>query len=141
MKKVMLALAVSLLLLVNTAQADSSKVTVVMNSGSLMTQGIALVLTNQMLDQGAEVKILLCDAAGDLALQQAPQSEPLKPNNVTPEQLLMGAMKKGAQVDVCALYLPNKGKQASDLKPGISSARPPVIAGELLEEKRKLLFF
>jgi len=141
LKKFLVALSLGLLLAVNTAQADSQQVTVVLNSDSRMTQGIALVLTNQKLEQGADVKVLLCDAAGDLALKDAPQVEPLKPNDVTPEQLLMGAMKQGAQVEVCALYLPNKGKQASDLKEGVSPAMPPAIASELLQENRRVFVY
>jgi len=141
MKKLLGALLLGLVFAASSAQADAQKVTVVLNSDSRMTQGIALVLTNQMLEQGADVKVLLCDAAGDLALKEAPQAEPLKPNNVTPEQLLMGAMNQGAQVEVCALYLPNKGKQASDLKEGVSPAMPPAIAGELLQENRKVFVY
>ncbi len=141
MKKLIWALMLALTFAATSVQADQQKVTVVINSDSRMTQGIALVLTNQMLNQGAEVKVLLCDSAGDLALKAAPQVEPLKPNNVTPEQLLMGAMQQGAEVEVCALYLPNKGKQASDLKEGISPAQPPAIAGELLQENRKVFVY
>ena len=141
MKKLLGALLLGLVFAASSAQADAQKVTVVLNSDSRMTQGIALVLTNQMLEQGADVKVLLCDAAGDLALKEAPQAEPLKPNNVTPEQLLMGAMNQGAQVEVCALYLPNKGKQASDLKEGVSPAMPPAIASELLQENRKVFVY
>lgn len=141
LKKFLVALFLGLLLTVSTAQASDRQVTVVLNSDSRMTQGIALVLTNQMLQQGADVKVLLCDAAGDLALKAAPQVEPLKPNNVTPEELLMGAMNQGAKVEICALYLPNKGKQASDLKEGIAPAMPPAIAGELMEENRKVFVY
>jgi hypothetical protein len=121
--------------------AGNRQVTVILNSERPMTQGIALVLANQMLEQGAQLKILLCDAAGDLALRDAPGMEPLQANNLTPEQLLLGALKKGAVVEVCALYLPNAGKQATDLKEGVTPAKPPAIAAELLQEDREVLVF
>jgi hypothetical protein len=46
----------------------------------------------------------------------------LKPRDVTPQQMLQGVIKAGAKVEVCALYLPNTGKQPSDLIP--ASPRP-----------------
>lgn len=141
LKKLVMSLSLCLLLVATAVQAGDQKVTVILNSESRMTQGIALVLTNQKLEQGAEVNVLLCDEAGDLALKEAPEAEPLKPNDVTPEQLLMAAMSRGAKVEVCALYLPNQGKQASDLKEGVSPAQPPAIASELLQADRRVFVY
>jgi hypothetical protein len=93
MKKTLVALALTLGS--TLALAENQPVTLVITDDSTMTQGIALVLANQMQEQGAQVNILLCDEAGDLALKNA-GGEALKPNNVTPAQLLDGAMKKGA---------------------------------------------
>ena len=91
MKKTLIALALTLGS--GLALAESQPVTLVLTDDDTMTQGIALVLANQMQEQGAQVSILLCDQAGDLALKNA-GGEPLKPNNVTPAQLLDGAIKK-----------------------------------------------
>ncbi|HQZ01669.1 MAG TPA: hypothetical protein PKW99_03375 [Thauera sp.] len=124
----------------SAALADKQPVTVVLNSASSMTQGMAMVLANQMQEQGAQVDILLCDHAGDLALKDA-AGEALKPNNVTPAQLLDGALKKGATASVCALYLPNSGKTPEDLKDGIKPAKPADMGAALLEPNRKVISF
>ena len=67
--------------------------------------------------------------------------EALKPNDVTPAQLLDGALKKGATASVCALYLPNSGKQPADLKDGIKPAKPAEMGAALLEPNRKVIGF
>lgn len=138
MKKTLLALSLSIA--ATAALADKPAVTVLLNSDSTMTQGMALVLSNQMQEQGAQVHVLLCDQAGHLALKEH-IGVALKPNDVTPAQLLDGAMKKGATAAVCALYLPNTGKKAEDLKEGITPARPADMARNLLEPGRKVIGF
>jgi len=97
-----------------------------------MAQGAGLVLAGQALEQKAEVRVLLCDAAGDIALV-GKEMPTLKPRNVTPQQMLQGLIKAGAKVEVCALYLPNTGKQASDLIPGVTAAKPADVAAHLLK--------
>ncbi|MER2623043.1 MAG: hypothetical protein ABTS22_03805 [Accumulibacter sp.] len=138
MKKIVITL--SLIASVGTVQADNQAVTVILNSGSTMTQGIALVLTNQMQAQGGRVHVLLCDKAGDLALKYN-AGEKLKPQDVSPGQLLDSAIKKGASASVCALYLPNTGFSAEQLKEGIKAARPDAMGRETLEAERKVLVF
>lgn len=120
--------------------AEVQPVTLVLSDASGMTQGMAMVLANQMQEQGAQVNILLCDQAGDLALRDA-GGEPLKPNDVTPAQLLSAAMQKGATVSVCALYLPNSGYSKEALKEGVEVASPDAMARNLLEKDRKVLGF
>jgi predicted peroxiredoxin len=138
MKKTLTALAIALGC--SSAFADTQQVTVVLNSGSTMTQGIALVLTNQMQEQGAQVHVLLCDQAGDIALKDA-GGEILKPLDVTPAQLLGGAMQKGATAAVCALYLPNTGHTPDSLKDGITAAKPAEMGAALIEANRKVFVF
>lgn len=120
--------------------AEAQPVTLVLSDASGMTQGMAMVLANQMQEQGAQVNILLCDKAGDLALKEA-GGEPLKPNNVTPSQLLSAVMSKGATASVCALYLPNSGHSRDTLKDGIEVASPDAMARNLLEKDRKVVGF
>ena len=124
-----LAIAVALML-ATAAQAQSLFVNI--HSGQAMAQGAGLVLAGQALEQKAEVRVLLCDAAANIALtgQDMPS---LKPRNVTPQQMLQGLIKGGAKVEVCALYLPNSGKQASDLIPGVTPAKPADVAAHLLK--------
>ncbi len=138
MKKSIAILALALAS--GAAMADKQAVTVVLNDDSTMTQGMAMVLANQMQEQGAQVDILLCDEAGDLALKNA-GGDALKPNDLTPAQLLDAAMKKGATAAVCALYLPNSGKKPEDLKDGITPAKPADMGRSLLEPGRKVIGF
>ena len=133
-------IAATFALLTGIAQADSQAVTVILNSASTMTQGVALVLANQMQGQGGQVHVLLCDKAGDLALKGA-GGEALKPQNVTPAQLLDAAMKKGATASVCALYLPNTGHAPDHLKDGVTPAKPDAMGKALLEPQRKVVVF
>lgn len=138
MRKILVASA--FILVTGVTQAEGQAVTVIVNSASTMTQGVAMVLATQMQAQGGKVHILLCDKAGDLALKGA-GGEMLKPQNVTPAQMLEGAMKKGATASVCALYLPNTGNTADKLKDGIAAAKPDAMGQALLEPQRKVVVF
>jgi predicted peroxiredoxin len=125
------ALALAFTLLAATS-AYAAELFVNIHSGQAMAQGAGLVLAGQALEQKAEVRVLLCDAAGDIALV-GKEMPTLKPRNVTPQQMLQGLIKAGAKVEVCALYLPNTGKQASDLIPGVTAAKPADVAAHLLK--------
>lgn len=138
MKKLLCAMA--LLGASSGLLAEQRSVTVILSDASGMTQGMAMVLANQMQAQGAQVDILLCDQAGALALKEA-GGEALKPNDVTPAQLLAAAMNKGATASVCALYLPNSGHPKAALKDGVGVAKPDDMARAMLESGRKVFSF
>lgn len=143
MKKSLLALSLGLGLLAGTAHADekaTQNVSIVVSSASTMSQGMAMTLANQMQEQGAQVDILLCDAAGDLALKDA-GGEALKPMGATPAKMLDAALAKGATASVCGLYLPNSGHSADDLRTGITAAKPADMAARMLEPGRKVIGF
>jgi len=110
------------------------------HSGSAMAQGAGLVLAGQALEHKASVRVLLCDAAGDIAVT-GKEMPALKPRNVTPQQMLQGLMNAGAKVEVCALYLPNTGRQPSDLLPGVTPAKPADVAAHLLKPGVRTLAF
>jgi len=133
------ALALAFTLLAATS-AHAAELFVNIHSGQAMAQGAGLVLAGQALEQKAEVRVLLCDAAGDIALV-GKEMPTLKPRNVTPQQMLQGLIKAGAKVEVCALYLPNTGKQASDLIPGVTAAKPADVAAHLLKPGVQALAF
>jgi hypothetical protein len=126
------SLAIGLSLLATAAALHAEELFVNIHSGSAMAQGAGLVLAGQALEQKAAVRVLLCDAAGDIALA-GKEMPTLKPRNVTPQQMLQGVIKAGAKVEVCALYLPNTGKQASDLIDGVTPAKPAEVAAHLLK--------
>lgn len=46
---------------------------VILTSDSLQTQGMAMILSSAMQQQGTSLHILLCDAAGDLAVEGSKQ--------------------------------------------------------------------
>jgi sulfur relay (sulfurtransferase) complex TusBCD TusD component (DsrE family) len=132
--------AIGVLALASVVSVQAQELFVNIHSGNAMAQGAGLVLAGQAMEQKASVRILLCDAAGDIAVNG--QSGPaLKPRNVTTQQMLQGLIKGGAKVEVCALYLPNTGRQASDLIEGVSPAKPADVAAHLLKPTVKTLAF
>lgn len=116
------------------------KALIMVNSESLMTQGMAMVLGNAMQSQGVQVDVLLCDRAADLALQETTSAD-LKPQGVTPEQLMMKLQQGGASVSVCALYLPNSGNDKDALREGVEVATPPAMAEKMMATDTRVFSF
>ena len=137
MKK-LITLGAAALLLSGVAQAQELFVNI--HSGNAMAQGAGLVLAGQALEQKAKVRVLLCDAAGDMAVA-GKQGPKLKPRDVTTQQMLQGVIKGGAKVEVCALYLPNKGRPAKDLIEGVTPANPADVMSHVLKAGVKTLSF
>ena len=127
-------------LLAVALSGHSAELFVNIHSGQAMAQGAGLVLAGQALAQKAPVRVLLCDAAGDIAVT-GHEMPKLKPKDVTPQQMLQGLIKSGAKVEVCALYLPNTGRQPSDLLTGVTPAKPAEVAAHLLKPGVKTLAF
>lgn len=100
-------------------------------------RAMPLVLSNQALQQGATVRVLLCDAGGELALAEY-EASPLAPRGMTPQDLLKSLIQQGAQVEVCAIFLPNTGHTQADLMPGIGVAKPQDVAAFMLEPNTRL---
>jgi len=125
----------------STTAVDNTKgLYVVITEAEPMTQMMALVLSTQTVMQGKSIQILLCGPGGDLALQKSRQVI-MKPLNKSPQMLLADLMAKGVQVEVCPLYLPNKGKTEADLIKGVTVAKPPVVAQKLRADGIKLFTF
>lgn len=120
-------------------KAAGDKALVVLTSNSLETQGMAMILANAMQQQGTDLQILLCDQAGDLAVEGYQSAQPINtpPSNpagqVTPEGIMKMLMDNGAQVDVCAIYLPNRDYGEEVLLDGVGVAAPGPIA-ELMRD-------
>lgn len=124
-----------------TFAAQATELFVNISTDETMAQGAGLVLAGQALAQTVPVRILLCDDAADMALQGEAQDAPLKPKNLNPQQMLQGVIKGGAKVEVCALYLPNKGRQAKDLIEGVTPANPGDVMTHVLKAGVKTLSF
>ncbi len=107
------------------------------------TQLMAMVLSMQSLRKGSKVDILLCGPAGDIALKQAPQTAtaPQKPKGMSPQKLMQMIMQKGGTVEVCAIYLPNKGLGSDALLNGVGQAKPPAMADKLLSANTTVMSF
>ena len=114
---------------------------VILTSAALQTQGMAMVLSRAMQEQGVQLSLLLCDQAGDLAINGYQSAQALAPKGMKPEGLLQQIIDAGADVAVCALYLPNSSYQEQDLRPGISVAQPADIAQKMCDQHTKVFTF
>ena len=123
---------------------DASKLVTVVTSAEPQTQLMAMVLTMQAAQQGAAAHILLCGPAGDIALRDAPATATTgqPPRDMSPQGLMqMIREKTGATVEVCAIYLPGRGDDASVLLDGIGVAKPDEMAGRLIAPDTRVLSF
>lgn len=113
---------------------------VVVTTDDAQTQMMAMVLSTQTVKQGKSVRMLLCGPAGELAVKGSEQTM-LKPLDKSPQMLLAGLIKSGVPVEVCPLFLPNKGAAPEVLIDGVTVAKPPVVAERLRADDIKLFTF
>jgi hypothetical protein len=136
MKKIVSSLVLGGFLFQSNILADEIKgLNVIINSSNVQTQMMAMVLSNATLStHKKEVNITLCSDAANLALKEYKSADLKKADGTTinPKNALMGLMKGGAKVSVCPLFLPNITKDVTALIDGITVAKPPVVAGDLL---------
>ena len=118
----------------------SKNLLVIVTTDDPVTQLMAMVLATQTMKKGATVNLLLCGEAGSLAVKNSPETL-LKPNNKSPQMLLRNLVQNGVTVEICPPYLPNKEKTTSDLVEGISVAKPPQVADQLLDKDTKILSY
>ena len=114
---------------------------VILTSAALQTQGMAMVLAHAMQEQGVRLTVLLCDQAGDLAITNYQSPQALAPKGMKPEGLLQQLIAAGADVAVCALYLPNSAYQAEDLRAGVKIAQPADMARMMCHKHSKVFTF
>lgn len=128
-----------------TAQdTPAPRLVTVITSDDPQAQLMGMVLTMQAVQQGAEAQILLCGAAGDIALRDAPESAtaPQAPRGMSPQGLMTTIMEtSGTVAEVCAIYLPNKALPAEALIDGVTVAAPDAVAAALLAENVRILSF
>lgn len=132
------------LALASPAIADSpEKLVTVVTSENPQTQLMAMVLTAQAVEQGAETRILLCGPGGDLALIEAPDSATAgqPPRGASPQGMLQMLMGNGVTVEVCAIYLPGLGATPDVLIDGVTVAQPPAMAGSMMEANTRVWSF
>lgn len=125
------------------AAADDAKLVTIVATPEPQTQLMAMVLTMAAVQQGAEAHILLCGPGADIALTEAPDSAtaPQAPRGASPQSLMMAIMETGVPVEVCAIYLPNRGEGPEVLIEGVTVAQPPAMAATIMGEGVRVLSF
>lgn len=141
-KSILAALLLSALTTVSPASEKKDLLTI-LTSPEPQTQLMSMVLTMQAIQQGSQAHLLLCGPAGDLALKDAPASAvaPQKPKGMSPQGLMKNIISKGGKVEVCAIYLPNKGVDTEALIDGIKPAKPSDMAKSMLVEDTRVISF
>ena len=131
--------------LATTAQAEShNKLITILTAPEPQTQLMAMVLTMNAMAAGAQAEMLLCGPAGDIALQDAPASATAgqPPKDASPQGLMKMMMaQKGLKVQVCAIYLPGKGADASVLLEGVTAAAPDAMGAAIIADDTTVMSF
>ncbi|TCS59756.1 hypothetical protein EDD52_11959 [Primorskyibacter sedentarius] len=131
--------------LATTAQAeDPNKLITILTAPEPQTQLMAMVLTMNAIAAGAQAEMLLCGPAGDIALKDAPASATVgqPPMDASPQGLMKMMMaQKGLKVQVCAIYLPGKGADASVLLDGVTAAAPDAMGSAIVAEDTTVMSF
>jgi len=143
MKKSIYALFIATFFMVaGTAFAEQAKgLNVIITSADRQAQMMAMVLSLQtMTTHGKAVTMILCASAGDLALKST-ETPSFPPLNKSPTMLLKKLLQLGATVVICPMYLPTTGNSTDDLIEGITVGKPPVCAGQVLDEDYNNLTF
>jgi len=144
MKTLFAASALVLAAALPSAAAEGRKLVTILTAPEPQTQLMAMVLTMNAVAQGAEAQVLLCGPAGDMALKDAPETATAgqPPNGASPQGLLRQMIEKnGVKAQVCAIYLPGKGADASVLIEGVTPAKPDAMASELVADDTTVLSF
>ncbi|GMG81316.1 hypothetical protein LNKW23_05290 [Paralimibaculum aggregatum] len=138
-----LALATGLAAAPGAVAGERTSLVTVLTAADPQTQLMSMVLSMQALMAGAPVHVLLCGPAGDLALAEPPAgaTAPQKPKGMSPQGLMRTIMAKGGTVEVCALYLPNRGVGPEALIAGVAAARPGPMAARLLADDTRIMSF
>lgn len=122
---------------------DPARLLTIVATPEPQTQLMAMILTMQAVQQGAEARVLLCGPGGDIALADAPESAtaPQAPRDLSPQGMMRALMGEGVTVEVCAIYLPNAGIGQDALVEGVTVAAPPEVAGYMIGGTTRLLTF
>ncbi len=147
MKTLFLAAATACTLATSAVLAQEAQpdLVTVISTADPQSQLMGMVLTMQAVQQGATAHILLCGPAADIALKEgAPESAtaPQPPRDMSPRGLMTAIITQTpTKAEVCAIYLPAKGLDASALMDGVTPADPAAMAKRLLGETTRILSF
>ena len=128
-----------------SAQADGpNKLITILTAPEPQTQLMAMVLTMNAIAAGAEAEMMLCGPAADIALQDAPATAMVgqPPKDASPQGLMKTMMEKsGLKVQVCAIYLPGKGADATILLDGVTAAAPDALGAAIVAPGTTVMSF
>jgi hypothetical protein len=144
MKKLLSSLALSTVLAVPAIAEEQRNLVTILTAPEPQTQLMAMVLTLNAVQQGASTKVLLCGPAGDIALKDAPASATTgqPPRDASPQGLMRMMMDQhNVKVEVCAIYLPGKGADASVLLDGVTAAAPDAMARDIMADNTVVMSF
>ena len=111
---------------------------VTVTGSATQDRAMPLVLANQAVDQGLEVRVLLCGAGGQLAVADY-AAETFAPRDVSAQDLLRRLMNEGVTVEVCAIFLPNTEFDEDDLIEGIGIAQPGEVTAWMMGPRTRIL--
>ncbi|MEL6682970.1 MAG: hypothetical protein AAFQ09_10030 [Pseudomonadota bacterium] len=144
LKKFLVSAAVVMSTVSHAIAEEVSDLVAVVTSSQPQIQLMSMVLSVQAAQQGVNVHVLLCGAAGDMALKDAPEAvtAPQPPLNVSPQTFMtILAANENTTIEVCALYLPGKNIQQTDLLEGIGVASPGDMAALLTTGSARVISF
>lgn len=132
-------------LLASAAPAETpNRLLTILTAPEPQTQLMAMVLTMNAIAAGAEAELLLCGPAGDIALKAAPETATAgqPPKGASPQGLMRKMMAEaGLKVQVCAIYLPGKGADASVLVEGVTAAAPDAMGAAIVAPGTTVMSF
>lgn len=123
---------------------NANRLLTILTADDPQTQLMAMVLTMNAINAGAEAQMLLCGPAGDIALKEAPESatKGQPPQDASPQGLMRAMIEKnGLKVQTCALYLPGKAADASVLVEGVTPASPQAMGAEIVTPGTTVMSF
>lgn len=144
LSKILTASALALGLATTAHAEEPNKLITILTAPEPQTQLMAMVLTMNAMAAGAQAEVLLCGPAGDIALKEAPASATAgqPPKNASPQGLMKMMMEKnGLKVQVCAIYLPGKGADASVLVEGVTAAAPDAMGAAIIADDTTVMSF
>jgi hypothetical protein len=144
MKKLLTATALACAAALPAAAQDQRHVVTILTAAEPQTQLMAMVLTMNAVQQGATAQILLCGPAGDIGLADAPETATAgqPPRDASPQGLMRMMMAEhDVKAEVCAIYLPGLGADASVLLDGVTPAAPDAAAAAIIADNTVVMSF
>lgn len=144
LKRLLTVVATTAAMSAPVAAQDERTMLSIVSTGDAQTQLMAMVLTLQTASQGVKPRILLCGPAGDIALADAPAAATAgqPPRDASPQGLMRRLMDQAdATVEVCAIYLPGRGEDASVLIEGVGVADPAEIGALIANPATRVIGF